>query len=210
MPLLKTARGRSLPLGATALADGVNFALLCRHGTSVRLVLLPVEGDEPLAEILLDPIKHRTGDHWHILVAGLPPVFRYGWRVDGPRDRGHRFNPENILLDPSSTAVAEASALSGKKVRLFARGRPFGGGNEQARGGCKGRVRRAWGPRGAACSSAAPTIGTKTARRSRRSRTPSSTSCTCAASPAIPLRGQPIPEPLPVWWKKSPIFSSWA
>src|ERR1700730_2610719 len=114
MSLLKTARGRSLPLGATALPDGVNFALLCRHGTSVRLVLLPVDGDEPLAEILLDRFKHRTGDHWPILVAGLPTVFRYGWRVDGPRGGGHRFNPENILLDPSTTAIAEGSTRSGK------------------------------------------------------------------------------------------------
>ena len=56
--------------------------------------------------IRLDPLKHRTGDHWHILVAGLPPVFRYGWRVDGPRGGGHRFNPELVLLDPSSTAIA--------------------------------------------------------------------------------------------------------
>src|SRR5207302_2526200 len=106
MPVLKTARGRSLPLGATALADGVNFALLCRHGTAVRLVLLPVDGEEPVAEISLDPLKNRTGDHWHVLVAGLPQIFRYGWRVHGPQGGGHRFNPEHILLDPSSTAIA--------------------------------------------------------------------------------------------------------
>jgi glycogen operon protein len=118
MALLKTARGRSLPLGATALADGVNFALLCRHGISVRLVLLPVEGDGELAEILLDPVKHRTGDHWHILVAGLPPLFRYGWRVDGPRGGGNRYNPECILLDPSSTALADGSTWSGKAPSL--------------------------------------------------------------------------------------------
>src|SRR5947209_7689015 len=48
MHSLKTFRGRSLPLGAHALADGVNFALLCRHGTNVRLVLLPVDKDEIL------------------------------------------------------------------------------------------------------------------------------------------------------------------
>lgn len=109
MSALKTARGRSLPLGTTALVDGVNFALLCRHGTSVSLVLQLPEGNDILAEIPLDPIKHRTGDHWHIVVAGLPPVFRYGWRVDGPRGGGHRFNPETILLDPSSTALADGS-----------------------------------------------------------------------------------------------------
>src|SRR5262245_35576967 len=55
MQTFRTARGRSLPLGATALVDGVNFALLCRHGTAVSLVLYPLETAEPLAEIALDP-----------------------------------------------------------------------------------------------------------------------------------------------------------
>src|SRR5262245_48031548 len=98
----QTARGRSIPLGATAMADGVNFALLCRHGTAVSLLLYPLEGHDVLGEVPLDPRKHRTGDHWHIQVAGLPPQFKYGWRVDGPRSGGHRYNPEIILLDPSA------------------------------------------------------------------------------------------------------------
>jgi glycogen operon protein len=116
MQTLRTARGRSLPLGATALADGVNFALLCRHGTSVRLVLLPLEGSGPLAELTLDPRKNRTGDHWHILVAGLPASFRYGWKVDGPKGGGHRFDPTVILLDPASTALSDGTVwgINGK------------------------------------------------------------------------------------------------
>jgi glycogen operon protein len=107
MLTLRTARGRSLPLGATALANGVNFAVLCRHGTSVSLVLYPLEGDEPLAELALDYWKNRTGSHWHIQVAGLPLAFRYGWRVDGPAGDGHRFDPFAVLLDPSATAVSD-------------------------------------------------------------------------------------------------------
>src|SRR5205085_692108 len=35
MLTLQIARGRALPLGASALPDGVNFALFCRHGTAV-------------------------------------------------------------------------------------------------------------------------------------------------------------------------------
>src|SRR4051812_28441406 len=91
MPELKTARGRCLPLGAMAMADGVNFSVLCKHGTAMSLVLLPETGPGSIAEVPLDPRKHRTGDHWHVLVHGLPPTFRYGWRVDGPTGRGHRF-----------------------------------------------------------------------------------------------------------------------
>src|SRR5207249_12292104 len=103
---LRTSRGRSLPLGATALAEGVNFALFCRHGTAVWLVLYPLEGGQPLAEIALDRGKNRTGSHWHMLVAGLPPAFRYGWRVDGPKGDGHRFDPSIVLLDPAATALS--------------------------------------------------------------------------------------------------------
>jgi glycogen operon protein len=105
----RTSRGRSLPLGATALAEGINFALLCRHGTAVSLVLYPLEGQNPLSEIPLDPRMNRTGDHWHILVAGLPPQFQYGWRVEGPLGGGHRYNPELVLLDPSATAISDGS-----------------------------------------------------------------------------------------------------
>src|SRR5438132_2451165 len=115
MLTLRTARGRSLPLGATALADGINFALLCRHGTAVWLVLYSMEGEAPLAEISLDPWKNRTGNHWHVLVAGLPNTFRYGWRVDGPKGDGHRFDPSLVLLDPAATALSEAAAW-GKPV----------------------------------------------------------------------------------------------
>jgi glycogen operon protein len=102
---LRIARGRSLPLGASAQPDGVNFALLCRHGTAVFLVLYPLDGKEPLAEIALHPRRNRTGDHWHVLVAGLPPAFAYGWRVDGPRSPGHCYDPNTVLLDPAATAL---------------------------------------------------------------------------------------------------------
>jgi glycogen operon protein len=113
MLTLRTTRGRPLPLGATALEDGINFALLCRHGTSVWLVVYPLDRDEPLAELDLDTRKHRTGDHWHIQVRGLPPSFRYGWRVNGPPGDGHRFNPEIVLLDPAATAVSDGTTWGG-------------------------------------------------------------------------------------------------
>src|SRR5437773_8519425 len=105
MQSLRTARGRSLPLGATALADGVNFAILCRHGTAVYLVLYPLDSAGPPTEIELHPKRNRTGDHWHILVAGLPPGFSYGWRVDGPSGQGNCYDPNIVLLDPSATAI---------------------------------------------------------------------------------------------------------
>jgi isoamylase len=106
---LRIARGRSLPLGAAAQPDGINFALLCRHGTSVTLVVYDMDQPRPLAEVELHPRRNRTGDHWHVLVAGLPQVFRYGWRVNGPPGDGHRFDPQSVLLDPAATALSEAA-----------------------------------------------------------------------------------------------------
>ena len=109
MQALRTSRGRSLPLGATALADGVNFSLMCRHGTHITLVLYSLDRSDPLAEIALHERTNRTGDHWHVQVAGLPQAFRYGWRVDGPRGGGHRFDPRIVLLDPAATALSDAA-----------------------------------------------------------------------------------------------------
>jgi glycogen operon protein len=106
---LRIARGRCLPLGASAVPDGVNFAMLSRHATSVFLSIYPLEGSDPLAEVPLHPRRNRTGDHWHVLVAGLPPAFYYGWRVDGPRGLGHCFDPSVVLLDPASTALSDGA-----------------------------------------------------------------------------------------------------
>ncbi|GIW80041.1 MAG: glycogen debranching enzyme [Gemmatales bacterium] len=106
---MQTSRGRSLPLGATAAGDSVNFSLLCRHGTAVTLVIYPFDSDTPLAEFELDKRENRTGHHWHIFVTGLPESFRYGWRVDGPKGQGHCFNPKLVLLDPAATAIADGA-----------------------------------------------------------------------------------------------------
>lgn len=103
---LTISRGHPLPLGATSTATGINFALICQHGTEVRLLLTEPCSAEVYADIALDPQLHRTGYHWHIRVAGLPDEFCYGYRVSGPKGIGHRFNPEIILLDPASRALS--------------------------------------------------------------------------------------------------------
>ncbi|MGL4553927.1 MAG: glycogen debranching protein GlgX [Gemmataceae bacterium] len=102
---LKIARGRCLPLGASGLPDGINFAVLSRNATAVTLVLYPVSGSGTLGEVPLHPLRNRTGDHWHVFLGGLPPAFAYGWRVEGPKGRGHRFDPSHVLLDPSAPAL---------------------------------------------------------------------------------------------------------
>jgi isoamylase len=111
---IRTLRGKPLPLGVSSTNDGLNFALLCRHGTSVWLVVYSLEGDfHPLTEIRLHPRFNRTGDHWHVQITGLPSGFRYGWRVDGPSGDGHRYDPNRVLLDPASPMLSDGAVWAG-------------------------------------------------------------------------------------------------
>jgi glycogen operon protein len=104
--LLMVSRGSPLPAGAIPTPSGTNFVLISRHATAVWLVLSEPCDDSVYAEIPLDPQSNRTGDHWHIRVDGLPAVFCYGYRVDGPRGDGHRYDPGWILHDPYSRALS--------------------------------------------------------------------------------------------------------
>jgi isoamylase len=102
-------RGRPLPLGVSLFGNAVNFALLCKHGTSATLVLEPLDEAGPPTEIELDPHKNRTGHNWHVRLEGLPDRFRYGWRVDGPYGPQHQFDPAIVLLDPASTMLSNGA-----------------------------------------------------------------------------------------------------
>ena len=102
--------GSPLPLGTQERAGGVNFALFSRHATRVRLELFEHPEDAKPARVIdLDPVRHRTGDVWHVWVAGINPGQLYAYRVDGPYepDKGHRFNFNRLLLDPFATAISQ-------------------------------------------------------------------------------------------------------
>ena len=103
---LTVSRGEPLPLGAHRVPGGVNFVLICRHATAVHLVLCETCNGQPRAEIPLDPRLNRTGDHWHVRVAGLPEDFCYGYRVDGQAGGPHRYDPSKVLIDPASRALS--------------------------------------------------------------------------------------------------------
>ena len=100
--------GSPLPFGAYQHAGGVNFALFSRHATRVLLELYnsPV-GRSPSRVFDLDPVRHRTGDVWHVWVRGIAPGQLYSFRIDGPYqpEEGHRFNVNKPLLDPLATAL---------------------------------------------------------------------------------------------------------
>ena len=140
MPSLTTTRGRPLPLGASRTPDGINFAVLSRHALEVKLAFFPVdEPHRPFTEITLDPHMNRTGDHWHIRVAGLPEPFCYGWKVDGPKGKQHRFDPTRVLIDPATTmlsggeewaATCEVDPQRTRRRSLYIPGKLYDWGND--------------------------------------------------------------------------------
>ena len=87
-------------LGATVTEGGCNFALWSNGADAVELCLFnEVNGQWVETRFAL---SHRNGPIWHGYLAGVRPGQRYGYRVYGPWDpeRGLRFNPNKILVDP--------------------------------------------------------------------------------------------------------------
>ncbi len=103
-----TESGLPLPLGIYPREGGTNFALFSHHATRVWLELFDDPSDEsPRHRFELVPDLHRTGDIWHIWIEGVGPGQLYAYRVEGPYepDKGHRFNPHKLLIDPYATAL---------------------------------------------------------------------------------------------------------
>ena len=101
--------GVPLPLGASARNNGVNFAVFSRHATGARIDFFDrVDDSAPARSILLDAVRNKTGDIWHVWLEGIRPGQLYGFRFAGPYapHEGHRFNPDKLVVDPYATAVA--------------------------------------------------------------------------------------------------------
>lgn len=95
----RISSGRSTPLGAVFDGEGTNFALFSDHAHQVDLCLFSPDGKTELQRL---PLPERSGAVWHGYVPELRPGALYGYRVHGPfaPERGHRFNPNKLLLDP--------------------------------------------------------------------------------------------------------------
>ncbi len=99
--------GLAYPLGAAWDGRGVNFALYSENADQVELCLFDEDGRETRATL-----THQTAFVWHGYVPGVGPGQRYGYRVHGPYEpeRGQRFNPNVVLLDPYAKAVASTES----------------------------------------------------------------------------------------------------
>lgn len=107
--------GRSYPLGATLRAGGANFSVYAKNATAVELCLFDrVDDSVPARTIQLDPRLHRTYHYWHAFVPEIAAGQVYGYRAHGPfaPERGLRFDPGKLLLDPYGRCVAEPAQRS--------------------------------------------------------------------------------------------------
>ena len=118
--------GRPWPLGATLgpepgardacdardacqSAEGVNFAVWAPDATGVEVCLFDATGARELERLAL-PVNSEGV--WHGWVPGLGEGCVYGLRARGPwaPERGLRFNPAKVLLDPYAQEVVGAYA----------------------------------------------------------------------------------------------------
>jgi len=91
--------GQAYPRGATWDGEGVNFSLFSAHAERVELCIFDDAGRHEIQRL---NIRERTDGNWHAYLPEARPGLLYGYRVHGPYDpeRGHRFNPHKLLIEP--------------------------------------------------------------------------------------------------------------
>jgi isoamylase len=102
---MRLSAGSPSRLGANWDGRGTNFALFSAHAEKVELCLFDAQGRRELERIEL---PERSEDVWHGYLNDVSPGQLYGYRVHGPYapERGHRFNPNKLLLDPYARRLA--------------------------------------------------------------------------------------------------------
>ncbi len=91
--------GSPYPLGATWDGSGVNFAVFSAHAEKIELCLFDEKGRHEVARL---PLPECTDEVFHGYLPDARVGQIYGYRAYGPYEpqRGHRFNPNKLLLDP--------------------------------------------------------------------------------------------------------------
>ncbi|KAJ6800225.1 isoamylase 1, chloroplastic isoform X3 [Iris pallida] len=106
----KVFDGMPAPLGAVACDGGVNFAICSSGASSATLCLFSLSDlkENRVTELIpLDPLTNKTGNIWHIFLAGEFEDILYGYKFDGKfcSEDGHYFDDSRVLLDPYAKAV---------------------------------------------------------------------------------------------------------
>jgi isoamylase len=102
---VRLSAGLPHPLGATWDGRGTNFALFSANAEKVELCLFDRQGRREVERIAL---PERSEDVWHGYVNDVAPGQLYGYRVHGryEPERGFRFNPHKLLVDPYAKWIA--------------------------------------------------------------------------------------------------------
>jgi glycogen operon protein len=79
-----------------------------------------VDDARPSRIIPIDPSANRTYHYWHVFVPDVQAGQVYGFRAYGPFEpnRGLRFDPSKLLLDPYGRAIAVPKNYSREAARL--------------------------------------------------------------------------------------------
>ena len=120
-PVAVRTTGRSFPIGATLVPGGVNFSIFSRSAAGIELVFFDrVDDARPARVIPIDALTNRTYHYWHVFVPGVEAGQIYGFRAYGPfePERGLRFDPSKLLLDPYGRAIAVPKTYSREAARL--------------------------------------------------------------------------------------------
>lgn len=96
--------GKPYPQGATWDGTGVNFSVYSEGATEVELCLFDNPREAHCRSIR---IEESTGHIWHCYVPGIRLGQLYGYRMHGPfePEKGLRFNPSKLLIDPYAKAL---------------------------------------------------------------------------------------------------------
>jgi isoamylase len=101
--------GSPAPLGASVTERGVNFALHAPPASAVWLVVWPAGREGARHDVALAAEQHRSGDVWHVELAGVAPPLEWAWRVDRPAvPAGPPPDASRLLLDPYARSVTGA------------------------------------------------------------------------------------------------------
>ena len=97
--------GSPYPLGATFDGLGVNFAVFSAHATQMDLCLFDPSGRR---QVGCYSLPEWTDEVWHGYLPNARPGQLYGYRAHGPYEphKGHRFNPNKLLIDPYARRLA--------------------------------------------------------------------------------------------------------
>jgi glycogen operon protein len=100
----RLAPGSPYPLGVTWDGLGINFAVFSAHAERMDLCLFDPSGKRQVAAFEMPEV---TDEVWHGYLPDAPLGTLYGYRAHGPYDpqRGYRFNPRKLLLDPYARRI---------------------------------------------------------------------------------------------------------